>query len=371
MAQQTITRNSVLNSRHKELGSTLDGETWNGMPIPWSYHTDANDEVATVRTRAGLYDVSGLNIVNVTGPDAQLILNQLVTIDVTRLEPGTSRLAAEVNEAGALVDDIMIICDSKDKYRLSHGGGATQQTLAVLAKGKAVTVEQDLDVHILSLQGPKSIDVLNPEVDFEVAELPYFKHVETILFGRNVVFGRGGYSGERGYEIYCKAKDAVYLWDMILEKGQPYGVIAASWDSLDLTRVEASLLFFPFDMPEGDISPWEVNMGWCIDLDKEADYIGKAAVLERKGKERIKQAGMICMSAAAVEVGSKIYKGSIEVGVVTSSSYSQYLMQSLAMVHLKPEFTAIGTSLMIGGGVKAYVAKTPFYDPMRLRTHPV
>jgi aminomethyltransferase len=371
MAQQTITRNSVLNSRHKELGSTLDGETWNGMPIPWSYHTDANDEVATVRTRAGLYDVSGLNIVNVTGPDAQLILNQLVTIDVTRLEPGTSRLAAEVNEAGALVDDIMIICDSKDKYRLSHGGGATQQTLAVLAKGKAVTVEQDLDVHILSLQGPKSIDVLNPEVDFEVAELPYFKHVETILFGRNVVFGRGGYSGERGYEIYCKAKDAVYLWDMILEKGQPYGVIAASWDSLDLTRVEASLLFFPFDMPEGDTSPWEVNMGWCIDLDKEADYIGKAAVLERKGKERIKQAGMICMSAAAVEVGSKIYKGSIEVGVVTSSSYSQYLMQSLAMVHLKPEFTAIGTSLMIGGGVKAYVAKTPFYDPMRLRTHPV
>tara|TARA_R110001606_G_scaffold346892_5_gene496073 strand:- start:32550 stop:33665 length:1116 start_codon:yes stop_codon:yes gene_type:complete len=371
MEQQAITRNSVLNTRHKELGSTLDGEIWNGMPIPWSYHTDVNDEVATVRTHAGLYDVSGLNIVNVTGPDALLILNQLVAIDVARLEPGTSRLAAEVNAMGALVDDIMVICDGKDKYRLSHGGGITQQTLAVLAKGKDVTVEQDLDVHILSLQGPKSIDILNPELDFELADLPYFKHVETTLFGRNVVFGRGGYSGERGYEVYCQAKDAVYLWDMILEKGQPYGVIAASWDSLDLTRVEASLLFFPFDMPEGDTSPWEVNMGWCIDLDKEADYIGKAAVVALKGKERIKQAGMICMTNVAVEVGSKIYKDNIEVGVVTSSSYSQYLMQSLAMVHLKPEFTAIGTELMIGDGVKAYVAKTPFYDPMRQRTHPV
>ena len=79
-------------------------------------------------------------------------------------------------------------------------------------------------------------------------------------------------------------------------------------------------MFFPFDMPEGDTSPWEVNMGWCIDLDKEADYIGKAAVVALKGKERIKQAGMICMTNVAVEVGSKIYKDNIEVGVVTSSS---------------------------------------------------
>lgn len=370
MDQQTITRNSVLNVRHKELGSKLDGETWNGMPIPWSYDTDVNDEVVAVRSKAGLYDVSGLNIVNVTGPDALAVLNELVTIDVAKLEPGTSRLAAEVNDDGALVDDIMVICDAEDKYRVSHGSGATQSTLAILAEGKDVRIEQDFDVHILSLQGPKSIDVLNPEVDFDLDELPYFKHVETTMFGCDVIMARGGYSGERGYEVYCKANDAVYLWDAILEKGKPYGVIAASWDSLDLTRVEASLLFFPFDMPEGDTTPWEVNMDWCVDLDKEADYIGKEAVLASKGKERVKQAGMICLTDEAVEVGSKIFKDGEEIGVVTSSSYSQYLMQSLAMVHLKPEFTGLGTEAVIGEGVKAFVTKTPFYDPMRLRTHP-
>lgn len=370
MDQNTVTRNSVLNVRHKELGSKLDGETWNGMPIPWSYNSDPNDEVVAVRTRAGLYDVTGLNIVNVTGPDALSVLDQLVTVDVAKLEPGTSRLAAEVNEEGALVDDIMIICDTKEKYRLSHGSGATQETLAKLCEGKDVSFEQDFDVHILSLQGPKSIDVLGPEVNFDLASLDYFKNIKTTLFGCNIFLARGGYSGERGYEVYCSAKDAVFLWDSILEKGKPYGVIPASWDSLDLTRVEANLLFFPFDMPEGDTTPWEVNMDWCVDLDKQADYIGKSAVLASKGKDRIKQAGMICMTDEAVEVGSKIYKDGAEIGVVTSSSYSQYLMQSLAMVHLKPEFTALGTTAVIGDGIKAYVTKTPFYDPMRLRTHP-
>lgn len=366
-----VTRNSVLNERHRELGSKLDDVIW-GMPIPQHYHTDPHDEVVAVRTRAGLYDVSALNIVNVSGPAALKVLDQLVAIDVTELEPGTSRLAAEVNEEGALVDDIMLICDAKDQYRISHGGGCTQQTLAKLAEGQDVVVEQDHDVHILSLQGPRSVDVLDPEVDVALAGLPYFKHVETTLFGRDVIIARGGYSGERGYEVYCKADDAVHLWDSILEKGHPYGVIPASWDSLDLTRVEAALLFYPFDMPEGDTTPWEVNMHWCIDQNKQGDYIGKEALLKLKGRERFKQAGLVCQSSEAMPEGAKIIKDGKEIGVVTSASYSRYLMQSLAMVHIKAEFSPLGTQVVVAGDtpVKATVVKTPFYDPMRLRTHP-
>jgi len=367
-----ITRNSILNERHRELGSKLEDVIW-GMPIPQHYHSDPNDEVIAVRTRAGLYDISALNIVNVSGPAALKVLDQLVAIDVTELKPGKSRLAAEVNEYGALVDDIMIICDGKDKYRISHGGGATQETLAQLAEGQDVNIEQDFDVHILSLQGPRSIDVLNPEVDVDLAKLPYFKHVETSLFGCDVIISRGGYSGERGYEVYCKASDAVRVWDSILEKGHKYGVIAASWDSLDITRVEAALLFFPFDMPEGDTTPWEVNMHWCVDQDKKGDYIGKEALRNLKGRERFKQVGLVCQSREAMPEGAKIIKDGKEVGIVTSAIFSRYLMQSIAMVHLKPEFSTLGTQVVIVTGsspVKATVVKTPFYDPMRLRTHP-
>jgi aminomethyltransferase len=369
-----MARNSILNVRHQQLGSKLDGDTWNDMPIPWSYNTCAHDEVVAVRTRAGLYDVSALNMVNVNGPDAESVLDQLVCKDITKLVVGYSVLAAEVNESGALCDDIMIIRDSATDFRVSHGSGATPQNLKKLAAGKNVKIEADLDVHILSLQGPKSLDILAPHViGFDLAKLPYFKNESATLFGKSVMVARGGYSGERGYEVYCTAKDAIELWDKILEVGKPFGAIAASWNSLDLTRVEAALLFFPFEMPEGDTTPWEVNMGWGVDLDKKGDYTGKQAVLASKGKERVKQAGLICKTTVAVEPGAKVLKDGKEIGEVTSASYSRYLMQSLAMVHLKPEFAVIGLAVEVVGPsltCKAYVAPTPFYDPLRQRTHP-
>lgn len=367
-----MARNSIINVRHRELGSSLDGETWNEMPIPWSYKTDPHDEVVAVRTRAALYDVSALNIINVTGIDAVNVIDKLVAIDVTTMLPGSSRLAAEVSESGAICDDIMIICDGPEQFRVSHGSGKTPENLALLAEGKQVSIEADLDVHILSLQGPLSLDVLDPQLDFELSTLPYFEHKKTQLFGRDIYIARGGYSGERGYEVYCSSDDALHLWDEILNAGKPFGVIPASWDSLDLTRIEAALLFFPYEMPEGDTTPWEVNMGWGVDLDKKADYIGKEALLKLRGRERFKQVGLVCQSSQAVEAGANIIKDGKNIGVVTSASFSRYLMKSLAMVHLKPEYSQIGTEVVVAGDkmVKAHVAKTPFYDPMRLRTHP-
>lgn len=367
-------RNSALNERHRQLGSALDGDTWNGMPIPWSYSSDPHEEVIATRTRAALYDVSALNIVNVSGPDAEAVLDQLVSIDVTRLKPGTARLGGEVDERGALVDDIMIIRDAADRFRVSHGSGATPATLARLAEGRKVTIEADRDVHILSLQGPRSLEVLAPHVKGDLAALPYFQHIETALFGVPVLISRGGYSGERGYEVYCAAKDAVGLWDRILVAGRDHGVIPASWTALDLTRVEGGLLFFPYEMPEGDTTPWEVNMDWAVDLDKKADYIGKQAVLQSRGRERVKQAGVLVHHHAAVEGGARLSIDGREVGVVTSASYSRYLMQSLAMVHLQADRAAIGTRVQIANGsgrpLEGVVVRTPFYDPLRQRTHP-
>lgn len=368
-----MSRNSILNERHRALGSTLDGDTWNDMPIPWSYDTNADDEVVAVRSRAGLYDISALNIVNISGPDAEKAVDQLVARDITKLKPGHSLLAAEVNEAGAICDDIMVIRDAATEFRLSHGSGATKANLAKIAQGLNVKIEPDLGVHILSLQGPKSIEILSPLLDFDLKGLAYFQHKPAKLFGKDIYIARGGYSGELGYEVYCREQDAVQVWDGILKAGEPVGVIAASWNSLDLTRIEAGLLFFPFEMVEGDTTPWEVNMGWGVDIDKAGDYIGKAAVLASRGKERFKQAGVICRAATAVEAGAGIYMDGKQVGVVTSAAYSRYLMQSLALVHIALEFAKAGTAVEIRGKTaswQAYVAPIPFYDPLRLRTHP-
>ncbi|OIQ96692.1 aminomethyltransferase [mine drainage metagenome] len=366
-------RNSVLNGRHITLGSGLDGDTWNDMPVPWSYSTDANDEVFAVRSCAGLFDVSALNLVNVTGPDAESVLNTLVARDVTALKVNAAMIAAELNEVGALCDDIMIVREAANAFMVSHGSGKTLQNLQLLAVGKNIKVEQDTDTHVISLQGPKSLEILSPHVNCKLADLPYFNCVKTTLFGIDVMIGRGGYAAERGYEIYAASKNMLTLWDNILEVGKPLGAIPASWNCLELMRVEGALQFFPFEMPEGDTTPWEAGLGWAVDVNKKADYTGKEAVLKLRERARVLQVGLICTSANAVEAGAKVMKNGVEIGVITSSSYSNYLMLSLALAHVKPEYSAIGTLVEVDGraGVcEARVAQTPFYDPMRIRTNP-
>ena len=341
------------------------------MPLPWHYSSDPNDEVVAVRSAAALFDISALNILHVTGADAASVIDSLCAIDVTKMKPGTARLAAEVDERGALCDDLMVIYDAPNQYRLSHGGGSTQERLRRAAEKRSVEWRQDFDVHMLSLQGPRAAAVLQPHIGMNLDRLPYFAHVETRLFERKIVISRGGYSGEQGFEVSCSADHAIALWDAILDAGKPHGIVPASWTALELARIEAALLFYPFDMPEGDTTPWELNLDWMVDLDKPGDYTGKTALLAARGKERFKQAGVIVKHDGPVTAGAKIFIGNEEAGVVTSASFSRYLMQSLAMVHLKPGHTALGTKVEIRDAAHTFsgvVTKTPFYDPMRLRT---
>ncbi|QTL05432.1 aminomethyltransferase family protein [Aquabacter sp. L1I39] len=372
MTGATQLRQSILNERHKALGSKLE-ESWNDMAIPQHYATDPYEETAAVRYRAGLIDVTALKILNVTGPDATRLLNKLVTSDVSKIAPGRSMISSMVDDNGGLIDDVLIYCDGENAYRLSHGGGATEEALPALAEGLEVSFPRDEDIHILSLQGPKALDILQPDTPLDLKTIPYFGHARTTLYGIELSIARGGYSAERGYEVFCAAKDAVFIWDKILERGAPFGVMPVSWDCLDIVRVEGALLFFPFDMPHPDTTPWEVLMDWTVDLSKP-DFRGKEALIRRKGTERTHQAGLEVEHHKAITPGAKIFKDGKEVGTVNSTVFSQHLMKSLAMVSLIPSLTALGTKLeVVDGGetFAAYVVRTPFYDPMRLRTHPL
>lgn len=372
MTSATVWRQSILNGRHRELGSKLE-ESWNDMAIPQHYATDPYEETAAVRYRAGLIDVSALKIINVSGKDALAFLNRLVTADITKVPAGRSAIASIVDDEGGLIDDVLIYVDGAGSFRLSHGGGALEEALPVVAEGFDVTFTRDDDVHILSLQGPKALDILCPHTPMDLKGLPYFGHGKTTLFGVPVALARGGYSAERGYEVFCAAKDAVDLWDRILEAGKPFGAMAVSWDCLDIVRVEGALLFFPFDMPHKDTTPFEVLMDWSVDLSKP-DFRGKAALVARKGTERTHQAGLEVLAPKAIPPGARIFKDGQEVGVVNSTTYSQHLMKSLALVSLLPTVTALGTALTVTEGDESFeasVVRTPFYDPMRLRTHPL
>jgi aminomethyltransferase len=365
-------RQSVLNGRHLALGTAFEA-SWNNMPVPQRYATDPYVETEAVRNAAGLFDVSSLRLIDVTGPQALSVLNEMLTSDISKIKPGNSAISNIVDDHGALIDDVLVYCDGPDAYRISHGGGTLEDVLPHFAEGKNVRVHLDHDTHILSLQGPKAFDILAPHTPLNLSTLHYFQHQRTKLFGKDVSIARGGYSGERGYEVFCKAEDAVFLWDAILEAGKPYGAMPVSWACLDIVRVEAGLLFFPYDMPEGDTSPWEAGVDWSVDLSK-ASFRGKEALARRRDQKRAVQAGVEIDHYEAIEPGTKLYRDGRVVGVVNSTTYSQHLMRSLALVHVDPNCKAYGTELEAEAGnkkVRARVVKTPFYDPLRLRTHPL
>jgi aminomethyltransferase len=371
MTTHQHSRQSILNDRHRALGSLLDA-AWNDMPIPQNYATDPYVETQAVRYAAGLFDVSGLRMLNVSGPDSLAMLNAMLTSDIAKIGPGHSHISNIVDDNGSLIDDVLIYCDGPDRYRISHGGGALEDVLPEFTAGRNVTVEKDNDVHILSLQGPKALAILDPHTPLDLSTLHYFRHTPTTLFGREISLARGGYSAERGYEVFCKAADAVDLWDAILEAGAEYGAMAASWSCLDIVRVEGALLFFPFDMPQGDTTPWEVNAHWTVDLNKPS-FRGKEALIRRRNEVRVAQVGIDIDHDAAIEPGARIFKDGRDVGSVNSTTYSQHLMRSIALAHVEPGLSAIGTALSVhseAGEFKAHVVRTPFYDPLRLRTHP-
>ncbi len=365
-------RLSALSDRHRALGTTFEA-AWNDMPVPQNYATDPDDEVIAVRTAAGLFDVSALRIIDVSGRDALAVLEELFTSDIASIAPGAASLTGLLDDNGSIIDDVLVYCDGPNAYRVSHGSGALEDLLPAAAAGRDVTFRKDNDVHMLSLQGPKALDILAPHTGFELKTLPYFGHRRTSLFGRPVSIARGGYSGERGYEVSCAAGDAVFLWDAILEAGRPHGAMAVSWSCLDIVRVEGGLLFYPYDMPEGDTTPWEAGLGWTVNPDKPA-FRGRDAVLRRRGQQRVAQAGIEIDHHAAIEPGAKLFRDGQEVGIVNSTTYSRYLMRSLALVHVAPHLAACGTELEVRSGearFPARVVKTPFYDPLRLRTHPL
>lgn len=367
MAQEG-TRKSVLESRHRALGSDMGD--WNGMGVAWDYATNAEDEHDAVRTAAGLFDVSGLRKIFVCGPDSLAVVDHVITRDMTRITPGRSAYGPNLTEQGTICDDAIIFNLGDDEWLVVHGTGHCMERLQESAKGKDVTIEFDDDLHDISLQGPKATAFLDAYTPADLNDLGYFHQVKTTLFGHPVIISRTGYSGERGYEIFARAQYVTDIWDQIVDKGKSIGIMPCSFACLDKIRVEAGLLFYPYDMTEEN-SPWDVGLGWAVST-KGGDFRGREAAMALKGKEKIAVVTLDVDHGEALEGGEKLLIDGKEVGVVNSPIYSHRMKKSLALGHIQPGHAAVGTKVQVeGNGLSctATIAPTPIYDPEKSRTH--
>ena len=365
---EPLSRTSALASRHTALGSGL--EDWNGMGTAWEYDTDPCDEHDAIREAAGMFDMSPLKKIQVRGADAAAAVDHLHSRDLARLGPGQSAYGAVLTDDGKVADDAIAFNNGDDGWLVVHGSGASMELLADSAEGRGVDIALDDDLHIVSLQGPASLSLLNGHASADLSSLAYFHHLRTELFGRDVLVSRTGYSGERGYEIFATADDVGVVWDEILAAGEAGGVMAASFTALDKVRVEAALLFYGYDMTD-DHFPSEVGLGWALSR-SGAEYRGKQAALTAIGSERFVFAGVSIDHTDMVAGGETLRLDGRDAGTVNSPAWSHRMDKSLALVHLAPDAAEVGTVLEVVGEDASYrgtVERIPFYDPEKSRTH--
>ncbi|MCP4767723.1 MAG: aminomethyl transferase family protein [Gammaproteobacteria bacterium] len=363
-----LSRTSALASRHRALGSGL--EDWNGMGTAWSYHSDPNDEHDAVREAAGMFDMSPLKKVLVRGPDAARVVDHVISRDMIAIAPGKSAYGAILTEQGTVCDDAIIANNGADEWMHCHGSGESMERLHESAAGFNVDIELDDDLHNISLQGPKALQLLDAHTPIELGEMAYFHHQATELFGHPCRLSRTGYSGERGYEIFARAAVIGDIWDQILGHGSDIGILPCSFTALDKVRIEAALLFFGYDMT-AEHTPWEVGLGFTVNLDK-SDFRGRDAVIASQHQQRFVAAGISIDYDDALAGGETLQVEGNAVGVLNCPCWSHRLNKSLALAHLQPDAAAPGTRLQVISdefNVSATVEAIPFFDPHKSRTH--
>jgi len=362
-------RFSALAERHRAMGSEL--EDWSGMGTAWSYDKDQEEEYLAIRTKAGVMDVSGLKKVHITGAHASHVIDRATTRDVERISPGRASYACMLNDAGKFVDDCVIYRTGANTFMVVHGSGAGHEQLTRAAAGRDVSVRFDDNLHDISLQGPVAVDFLEKHVE-GIRQLNYFAHMPTRLFGHPVTISRTGYTGERGYEIFCRGQDAVNIWDTIVEQGASMGIIPTRFTTLDLLRAESYLLFYPFDnseqYPFDDEGPgdtlWELGLDFTVSEGKTG-FRGAEEHYRLQGRERFKIYGLVLDGEEAAEEGAPLLQDGKQVGVATIGMYSSLNKHNVAIARMPVACATPGTTLQVKnstGLINCKAAPMPFYD---------
>ena len=359
-------RVSALGETFAALGAEM-GE-WNDMPVAFRFPNDPHLEHDAIRETAGMWDTSALTKIQVRGSDALEAVDYLVTRNMAKIPIGRSAYCPILKDDGHFCDDGIVFHVAEDHFLVASSIGPSFDLLRHYAKGRELSVELDEDLHIITVQGPKSIDLLDPLTETDLRALPFTYQVQARLCGTQMMVSRTGYSGERGYELYMRGSEVVGVWEQLYERAQPLGIRPVGFDGLEMVHIESGLMAYGAEATEEN-TPWEVDMGWAVSRSK-TDFRGKEAVFALEGKEKIKFFGIVADYDGVVEHHAGLFIDGERVGHVTTPAYSRRLEKSLALVHLVPWAAKDGTRLDLKGPTidcTATAHSIPFVDPEHTR----
>lgn len=378
-----LTQNSAFHPRTSAL--TKEYADMAGVWLPKSYRNHGVvEEYHACRQKVIMMDMSSLRKFEVTGPDAEELLDLALTRNVKKLSVGQVVYSSMCYETGGMIDDGTLFRLGQDLFRWVCAEDYCGVWLRELAHkhNLKVWVRSSFDqISNLAVQGPQSRDVLRKIVWTRDDETP-FEELRPFRFsvarlnefgGEPIVVSRTGYTGELGYEIFCHANDAVKLWDVVTEAGQEFGITPFGFDALEMIRIEAGLVMGHNEFDD-TIDPFEAGIGFTVPLkSKEAGFIGKEALIKRKAEGRHSLVGLELLGNETAYHGDQLFDGRAEVGVVTSATRSPLLNKNIALCRIEKSHAEIGREVEVGKldghqkRIRAKVVSAPFYDPERLR----
>jgi aminomethyltransferase len=364
-ATSTLTRNFVENS-----GFWLPASFSGAGPIA---------EYLACREAAALIDLSSLRKFEITGPDAENLLQRALTRNIRKLAVGQVVYTAMCYDHGGMIDDGTVLRLGPNNFRLICGADYSGIWLREIAakNGFKVFVRGSTDqLNNLSLQGPNSRDILAkliwaPPTQPSVRDLKWFRFTIGRLAGPEgipLVISRTGYTGELGYEIWCHPSRAVSVWDAIMAAGdvQPMGL-----EALDMLRIEAGLILAGREFSD-QTDPYEAGIGFAVSP-RDEPFIGCEALARRAANPHRKLVGLDIAGGEPVHHGDCIHSGRAQIGIVTSAMRSPLLGKSIALALVDTHHATLGTAVEIGklDGLQkrlpARIVRFPHYDPEKTR----
>jgi len=338
------------------------------------------EEYWACRERAACIDLSALRKFEITGPDAEALLQLAVTRDIRRLAVGQVVYTALCHETGGMIDDATVFRLAPQNFRLVCGDAYCGVWLRQLAadRGLSAWCRSSTDqLHNLAVQGPRSRDILSgivvtPPHRPSLAELGWFRCTIGRIGAASVVVSRTGYSGELGYEIWCHPDAAATVWDAVWAAGQPHGLAPMGLAALDMLRIEAGLVFAGAEFCD-QTDPFEAGIGFAVPANKADRFIGDEALARRRAHPQRQLVGLTIASEETVGHGDPVFCGRAQVGIVTSATRSPVLRAHIALARVDVSCAAVGQALEIGKldgrqkRLSAAVTRFPHYDPDKTR----
>jgi len=344
-------------------GRMVEFADWE-MPVQY---TSIVAEHRVVRMRAGLFDIAHMGRLRFVGPDAGRFLDAHVTIDVTAIKVGQVRYALVTNEAGGILDDVLVYRFDRSFLMVVNASNREKiiSWLSTRVTDFDVTVDDiTFEQFMLAIQGPLAAEIVQGVVDVELTRLKYYTAIETSVVGVPAIISRTGYTGEDGFEIILSSTRGLQLWEMLLECGADQGLQAAGLGCRDTLRLEAGMPLYGHELDES-FDPFTAGLSFAVKLDA-GDFVGRNALVTAKAKtNRPRRIGLVLEGRRIAREESPIFAQQNEVGRVTSGTFSPTMEKAIAMAYVDPAQAEPGNKLEVdirGKRVPAKVVKLPFYS---------